>query len=289
MGTRLAHDVAKRFALAVRMLFGVSLILFVIMRLAPGALEAAGAVAERAEDLPTRPGVTQRFLLLTPDDPVGSLILFAGGHGNLELGPDGRIGWGANNFLVRTRRRFAETGFVTAVLDAASDFKTSEGQRGYRFSAAHAEDVRAVIGHLRGIKPPVWLVGTSRGTLSAANAAARLVEGGPDGLVLTASVTREEGRRSRSLQDIELERIRIPTLIVHNRDDQCRVTPFADVEALKGWLKQAPNVEILAVSGGDRPRSDPCEAMSYHGFLGLEAQVVRAITEWIKAAQGVGN
>ena len=253
------------------------------------ALEAAGGVAERAQDLPTRAGVRQRFLLLTPDDPVGSLILFAGGHGHIALSPEGCIGWGAQNFLVRTRRRFAEAGFVVAVLDVASDFKRSAAMGDYRLTPEHAQDVKTVIAHVRAIKAPVWLVGTSMGTLSAANAASRLTEGGPDGLVLTSSVTREPGRGARSVRDVSLEDIRIPTLVVHNRDDECRVTPFADVEALKGWLKQAPKGEILAVAGGDRPRSDPCEAMSYHGFLGLEAQVVRAITDWIKAAQGVGK
>jgi dienelactone hydrolase len=285
MGPGLRRYLVQRLAFAALMLFGVWLAPLVILRLAPAAPAAAGEIAGRVEELTTRPGVTLRFLLLTPSEPAGSLILFAGGHGNLDLGPDGRIGWGRGNFLVRTRQRFAEAGFVVAVLDAASDFKAAEGIGGYRFSAAHAEDVRAAIAYLRGIKGPVWLVGTSAGTLSAANAASRLVEEGPDGVVLTASVTRGGRRDPRSLQDIALEKIRVPVLLAHNRDDQCWATPFDDVEKLKRWLKGSPKVEVLAFAGGDRPRSDPCEAMSYHGFLGLEGQVVRAITDWIRAAR----
>lgn len=246
---------------------------------APGPRATALAdVPERVVDLDSRPGVVQRLLLLQAADPVGSVILLAGGHGNLDIKPNGQIGWGAENFLVRTRQLFATSGFVVAVMDVSSAFKAPEAQRGYRFSAGHAEDVKAVIRHLRAIKGPVWLIGTSRGTLAAANAAVRLREGAPDGLVLTASVTRGSG----SLHDIELEQLRIPTYIVHNRDDQCRDTPFADVGPLKERLRNAPRVELLVVSGGDRPRSDPCEAMSYHGFLGQEAQVVEAITSWIK-------
>ena len=37
------------------------------------------------------------------------------------------------------------------------------------------------------------------------------------------------------------------------------------------------------LSGGDPPKSDPCEAMSQHGFLGIEGQAVDAIAKFIKA------
>jgi pimeloyl-ACP methyl ester carboxylesterase len=57
-------------------------------------------------------------------------------------------------------------------------------------TSEHAADVKQAIAAMREVAPvPVWLVGTSMGSLSAANAAARLPEGGPDGIVLTSSVT----------------------------------------------------------------------------------------------------
>jgi hypothetical protein len=77
-----------------------------------GVLLGVGVEArtEEVRTIPTRPGVTQAFLLLQPADrPVASVILFAGGHGRLNLTP-GDIGWGRGNFLVRTRRMFAEQG-----------------------------------------------------------------------------------------------------------------------------------------------------------------------------------
>jgi hypothetical protein len=37
--------------------------------------------------------------------------------------------------------------------------------------------------------------------------------------------------------------------------------------------------------GIDR-RSDPCDGMSPHGYLGIEGMVVQRISDWIRAAGG---
>ena len=42
-------------------------------------------------------------------------------------------------------------------------------------------------------------------------------------------------------------------------------------------------MDVVLLSGGDTPKSDPCEAMSQHGFLGIEGQAVDAIAKFIKA------
>jgi hypothetical protein len=79
------------------------------------------ALEEELRTIPTRPGVTQHFLLIRPNDkPGATVILFAGAHGRLALSPQG-IGWGSSNFLVRNRERFAREGFLVAVIDAPSD------------------------------------------------------------------------------------------------------------------------------------------------------------------------
>jgi pimeloyl-ACP methyl ester carboxylesterase len=141
-----------------------------------------------------------------------------------------------------------------------------------------------VIGALRRMADvPVWLVGTSMGTVSAANAAARLRDGGPDGLVLTASVTRRSREQIECLEDVRVQDIRVPTLVVHHRDDGCPSTPYQDVATLLGALKQAPRRELITMEGGQPARSRPCEALSAHGFLGLDDTVVAAITAWITA------
>jgi hypothetical protein len=83
------------------------------------ALGVAGprpdASAAELRTVGTRPGVTETFLLVTPTGPpVASVILFAGGHGGLALSAQ-KIGWGEDNFLVRSRDRFAAHGLLVAV------------------------------------------------------------------------------------------------------------------------------------------------------------------------------
>ena len=92
---------------------------------------------------------------------------------------------------MRNRARFAAAyGFMVAVPDAPPDRPSLTR---FRSSAEHAEDVRTLIVALRELAPaaPVWVIGTSMGTVSFANAGARPSrEGGPDGVVLTSSITR---------------------------------------------------------------------------------------------------
>ena len=251
---------------------------------AVGGLHLSGTTPARAADdvrtIPTRPGVTQAFILVRPSGPPAAcVVLFAGGNGRLGLG-SGKLGL-AGNFLVRNRARFAGQGMLVAVVDAPSDHPA--GLDGFRTSADHAEDIRAVIAALRLQAPvPVWLIGTSMGTISAANGAARLTGGGPDGLVLTSTVTRQGRERPESIGDVRLDAIRIPTLVVHHKNDACRSTPYADMPGLLRDLKQAPRKELLAFDGGDPPISGPCEARAAHGYLGLDGEVVTAIATWIK-------
>ena len=131
--------------------------------------DASGQVRERVVDIPTRPGVTQRFLYLSPENPKAAVILFPGGHGGLQISQDGSPRWGATNFVVRTRQEFADMGLSVVVIDAPSDRQSPPFLGGFRQKAEHVEDVKAVIAWMRKQNNvPVWLVGTSRGTQSAA-------------------------------------------------------------------------------------------------------------------------
>lgn len=250
------------------------------------ALVLAGATAAHAEAqdlraIPSRPGVTESFLVVRPSGPpVASVILLAGGDGVIALTPSGpsRL---QGNFLLRTRQRFAAAGLLAVALDAPSD-RTSLWN--FRTTADHAADLRAAIAAVREIAPvPIWLVGTSMGTLSAASAAARLKEGGPDGVVLTSTVSEISRMSGESIRHVALGDIRVPVLIVHHRHDACRSSPYAWATDAPKALKQAPAKELLTYDGGSPPISEPCEARSAHGYLGLEAQVVSDIAAWIRA------
>jgi pimeloyl-ACP methyl ester carboxylesterase len=243
------------------------------------------------------PPVIQRFIMLdlaaippTVPDPIeakGVLVLFTGGNGKLGIG-DAQLSILQTNFLVRTRHLFAAQGFHVAVADAATDFLLRpEGLGNDRTSAQHMQDVAMIISYLRGRFPglPIWLVGTSRGTISAANAAAVLTgTAAPDGIVLTSSLTREGVVDSESLQDVPLGQITVPAFVGAHRDDGCAFTPPEDARELFRTLrKQNHRSHLRFFEGGFAPFDDPCEALAAHGFFGIESRVVEAIGKFIRS------
>jgi pimeloyl-ACP methyl ester carboxylesterase len=242
---------------------------------------AGPAAAEELISLPTRSGVTQPFYVTRPETPpLASLILFTGGDG--KLGQYGPVDHSHGNFLVRSRDRFVARGFVVAVIDVPSD-ESGGMSANFRNSIAHRGDIATVIAYLRhAFSVPVWLVGTSMGTISAANGAT-LDAGGADGVVLTSSVMRSNKKVTSTVFDSGPNLVRIPTLIVHNRDDGCVVCPFGQASELLSRFTAAPRKQLIAFEGGAPPISDPCEALSRHGYIGIEDKVVAAIADWITA------
>jgi pimeloyl-ACP methyl ester carboxylesterase len=241
---------------------------------------AASQVRTRVVDIPTRPGVTQRFLYLAPEQPKAAVVIYAGGHGGLRIFPSGKFGWGAGNFLVRSRALFTEQGFAVAVVDSPSD---RPDLNRFRQTPQHAEDARAVIAWLREqTAAPVWLVGTSNGTLSAAFIATELprAQGGPDGIVLTSTILLDISGGTRPVPEMPLRRISIPVLVAHHKQDGCRACPFSEVPRLMAKLNASPRTGLLAFEGG-RNEDDPCEAFAHHGFNGIEREVVAGISEWM--------
>ena len=264
---------------------------------AAGWLAAGPAWAEflpsppaKVIDLQTRPGVTVRYAAFAPDgQPRAVAILFVGGQGALRIPDQPGPNWqNPGNFLSRSRENFRRRGFFVIVVDAPSDYSGRGMVGGFRSSADHAKDLAVVIADARRRVPdkPVWLIGTSRGSISAANVAARL-QGAQDadGVVLTSSVTRNAmGANAPSRDavfDVDLAAIHIPVLVVSHRGDTCDYSSPAEQPRLVSKLVNAPRKELLMVQGGDPPRGDACEPYAAHGYIGMEDEVVGAIADWI--------
>jgi len=267
---------------------GVLLVACVVLCSLAAPARAQKVPGQSVIDLPTRPGVTVRYLALAPAQPKAAVLLFTGGAGVANIPDDPGAGYARRgNFLVRSREYFRAQGLFVGVIDVPSDHR--EGYGAFRATADHAEDIAAVIADMRRRAPgvPVWVIGTSKGTISAADAAVRLPRGkGADGLVLTSTITRPAGRNSgpggqQTVFDFDLDSVTIPTLIVGHRADACFVTPFADAEQLRGKFAKAPRTGLLAFSGGSPPESADCEALAAHGYFGIEREVVDAIADWI--------
>jgi len=240
------------------------------------AAAAAGALAggERQE-VPTRTGVTVPVFWQPAASAKATVLLFpggAGGFGQVEAGrPTGR------NYLVRGSGEFVARGYNVAIVGRPSD--TPDLGYADRLTDAHLGDIRAVLAAVKGWSPlPVWLVGTSRGTVSVTAAASRGV-GEIAGMVLTSAITAADKRGNVPSQ--QLAAIRVPVLVVHHAKDQCRVTPPGEAPRILSGLTAAPVKKLVIVDGGANPQGDPCEALHWHGFIGMEAEVVDLITGWM--------
>jgi pimeloyl-ACP methyl ester carboxylesterase len=167
-------------------------------------------------------------------------------------------------------------------VDAPSDRQDGSFFHGFRDTPESAADARAIIAWLRSrSNTPVWIVGTSRGTESAAYLGTALQGAeAPAGIVLTSSVLSD--KRGGNVIALPLERIAVPVLVVHHENDECLACLFSGVPGLMRALSAAPRKELIAMRGG-RTQGHPCEAFGYHGYNGLEAEVVQRIAAWIGA------
>ena len=255
-----------------------------VLALLAGIALCGAAFCQEIVTLQTRPGVTQSFFIADRGEHKfeAAAMLLIGGGGNIRLRlEDGRPRFSQGNFLPRSRREFIRNAILPVILDNPSDQQAGDGMSdAFRESAEHVVDIRAVRAELGKRYPglPMFIVGTSRSTLSAAHLA-RFLPGELKGAVLTSSLFYSGGgqRARQVLSAYRWEQITIPLLFVHHKDDGCGATPYGEAARLGG------RYPLITVHGGKPPESGPCEPLSNHGFLGKEAQTVDAIAAWILA------
>jgi pimeloyl-ACP methyl ester carboxylesterase len=142
-------------------------------------------------------------------------------------------------------------------------------------------ELAAVVRYARQLsQAPVWLVGTSRGTVSGTAATLALPEGSLQGLVLTSSVT---SKKPGAIATQKISQIKVPTLIVHHQNDACKICVPQEAARITEGLKSAPIKKFLMMTGGADPVGDPCQAQHWHGFINHEAETVQMISTWIKS------
>jgi hypothetical protein len=227
-----------------------------------------------------------------PQEGRMALVLLPGGPGYAALDAKGCARKLLGNSLVRTRDLFHRAGFVTALVDAPSDHRGEDGLGGFRMSPQHAEDIGKVIAHVRErTKLPVWLVGTSRGAISAVNAASRLTgPAAPDGLVLTSAVTsgRVGGRKAWVAQTVfsaRLDAIRVPVLVVAHASDTCVRTPPRLAPGIVAKTSGTREQTVIVKGGPGTKRGvsvEACEGRTPHGFIGQETEVTDGIIRFIR-------
>ena len=239
---------------------------------------AAPLHAQEIVTLPTRPGVTLSFFIANMGGvpPRAAALMLIGGGGNIRLRTqEGRVHFGAQNFLPRSRGEFIAEGILPVILDNPTEQQAGDGMSDeFRASAQHTTDLRAVIADVRRRYPglPVFLATTSRSTISAAYQA-RAIGDELAGAVLSSSLF-YRGKRPM-LATFDFSTVKIPLLFVHHREDACASTPYREAERL------GPSYPLVSVNGGKTPETGPCDPLAPHGYYGKEAETVAEIANWM--------
>ncbi len=234
------------------------------------------AVDPRVIDLPLADGGHQRVLFSTPSHPRGTIVMLPGGAGDVGLDRDGDVEHG-DNFVVRTRALWNARGYGVLLPDTID----RTNLRGLRSSPAYAQMVGALVDLAHRQAPgPIFLLGTSQGSIAAMNGASHARPGSIAGVVLTESVS-VMGGSGETVFDADPRQVRAPTLIVANRDDRCTVAPPGAAPRIAAAMTGSRDVRVLMVSGGVRRSRKDCGSLTPHGYFGIERQVVNAISTWM--------
>ena len=243
------------------------------------ALAAQPVPAGKVLHIATREGVSVPLYAVWRNDALATVVLFSGGGGG--YGRIGDDGWPAGgNFLIRTGKHWAGHPFNVVMVGRPTDgIDLAYGR--VRTGDLHAADNAAIF---RAVKQrsrqPLWVVGTSMGTLSAAAAAIRDEENLVAGVVLTSSIVAYKVPGAVPTQS--LERIRVPTLVFHHEDDACWACRAHEVDHVARQLINAPVKKVHFVKGGTGASGDPCEPEHHHGFVGMREEAVDMIATWIQ-------
>ncbi len=256
--------------------FGAALHLLVLIATA-AILSWGPAHAGELFRVQTRNDVKTTVFWHATEGATATLFVFPGGGGGF-----GRVidGWpSSNNFLVRTSKLWAASGFNLAIFGRPGD--SDELDYEDRISATHMQDVKAVMDWVKTKSAaPIWVVGTSRGTVSAASTLITLQDNQIAGGVFTSSVVSD--KKAGALPKQNLQQIKVPVLVYHHEKDACELCKPDAVPNIFNGLKSSPVKKLMMTNGGANPSGPPCEGNHWHGFIGMEPQAVTEISAWIR-------
>lgn len=235
----------------------------------------AGWAQDMLVQVSTRQAQSITYWWMPREGAFATVILLSGGSGGIGF-REGQPR--SNNFLIRSRELFRQEGLHVALLGNPSDMRQMDDM--WRTSEAHRADVANVMADIRSrSSAPIWLVGTSRGTVSA-TALALALQDQIAGVVLTASIT--SYREAAAVPRQAIGQLRLPVLVYHHRQDACELTQAHEAGYILRGLAQAPVKKLMVVEGGQNPSGKPCQALHWHGFIGMEERAVQDIAAWMR-------
>jgi len=248
-----------------------------------GLTPLASLAQIEVKELPTRAGVTVKFVYAKAVNPIASAILFPDGYTANAIYPDG--GRKIDNFLTSDATRFLQNGISVVIADVPSD---QSFWNKFRNTPEHAQDNAALMAFLKQqANVPVWAIGHGNGALSAASFG--LANAQVAGVVL-ASPTQKAPFGVSAAHPVflaALDQIKQPVLVVQHKEDGCTVSKFEGVQEVVAALKGSKKKELITMDGGSSSSgsagyNSPCHR-GYHGYFGIEDAVIKQMADWIKA------
>lgn len=226
----------------------------------------------RAEvvDIPSKHGIHTRTLIAPTQSKKATVLLFIGGGGLLRIEEDGRTSH--IHTFVRSFGMWRDYEVQAVLID--SPFDLGNARVGHkRNSKEHLDRVSEVIRYFHSSSnQPLWIFGHSMGTSTVA---AFLSSGAPEISFLKGYVVAGTHRGESIPKSIKL-----PALGIHHKREACPSTPiWASEEIIESRTLDTPRAMVLLDGGNDE--GDRCQAMAYHGFNGIERDLIKTAAEFM--------
>lgn len=233
------------------------------------SLTSLGRANERV-DIPSIQGTPTRVLIASNEAATATVLLFIGGGGLVRIADDGRTDH--IHTFVRSFGMWRAYGVQAVLVD--SPFDLGNALRGHkRSSKEHLDRVTEVVRHFHSKSgQPVWIFGHSMGTSTVA---AFLSSERPEVSFLKGYIVAGTHKGETIPASIKL-----PALGIHHRREACPSTPISASESIiRSRTSDTPRAMVLLDGGSDQ--GDRCQALAYHGFNGIEHELVKTAAEFI--------
>jgi hypothetical protein len=219
-------------------------------------------------------------LVISPPPARASVVLMTGGNGLLSLDSTGTIIDSTGNFLIRSANLFLHHGLNVMMADALPAHPAGLDNT-TRLSSAHAAELQGFINAaLTRWNKPVWVIGTSNGSVSTVTAGGfQPALSGLAGVVMTSPVTVLPAA-SQPTFNLYASRITLPALVVWEANDHCTFSTPAGSATLFSLISSNHKAR-RSFEFAHSVATDPCGAFSEHGYAGIEEEVVREIAAFI--------
>ncbi|WP_266064881.1 alpha/beta hydrolase [Brucella intermedia] len=197
-------------------------------------------------------------ILVQVENPKGSLLLLAGGSQRLNVGVVGTFTDQALSAIIRNKDAFAARRFNILLVDKETS-------------------LREAVEYMGRLKRPVTIVALSNATRRTAKALAQGAK--PDKVVLASGELNSLSGPLDGVADILHDPALLPpTLVIHHRKDDCRVTNPAGVAPFRAWAGDRVR-KVIWIDGGTEGMGG-CASLGYHGFGGRDSELVSEVIEF---------